>query len=69
MKLINQPGPKPNRKISAVIIAGIIIGAINGFLTAIFPGGSFTHVIEPLSPYIMGFVMALSGYMTRERHD
>lgn len=66
MTLINQPSRNPTRKLWAVIISGGILGAINAALTVAFPGTEFMYILDQLTPYLIGILMAIAGYFTRD---
>ena len=69
MTLVNQTKKYPTRKISAVIVSGIIIGVLQSLLRLYWPDHPFTPYIEDLDIWLQGFVMITAGYFTREREE
>lgn len=67
MPLIDQPTPRPTRKMLAVILAGIAAAAAQTVLVRAFPGYAFAEVVENIDYLAQGLVMAVAGYFTRER--
>ena len=67
MTLINQPGPKPTRKMWAVLIAAAIVGAVRAVLAVLLPDLDPGPAVEIVRPFIEGGLICLAGYMTRER--
>ena len=67
MTLKTQPTAAPSRKMWAVIAAGIVTGALQGGLAAAFPDADFTALVDQAGPWITAAVMAIAGYMTKDR--
>ena len=67
MTLQTQATAAPSRKMWAVIVAGVVVGAIQGGLSAAFPDADFTALVEQAGPWITAAVMSIAGYMTRDR--
>lgn len=67
MTLKNQPNKKPTRKVWAVIITGAILGGINAAIGIVVPDADYLPLLQEFSPYIIGIIMAISGYMTRDK--
>jgi hypothetical protein len=68
-KLVEQPTKFPTRKILAVIASGAILGGINAGLTLLWPDHPFAVVLEEADTWIQLTVMALAGYMTKEKEN
>jgi hypothetical protein len=65
-ELINQPSPKPTRKVSAAGIAGALTAALIAGVNYQWPGVG--DQIGPLAgPAITAAVAFLAGYFARER--
>lgn len=64
--LVDQPTGSPSRKIWAVIIAGVVVSVARSLMQTYAPDVP-TEVLDQAGPYIQAAVMALAGYMTRDR--
>lgn len=69
MALVNQTSRLPTRKIMAVIISGMILGAVQNLLQMYWPDHPFTPYMEDIDAWLQLFVMGLAGYMTKERDN
>ncbi len=67
MALENQPTAMPTRKIAAVIIAGMLIGGVQSALNIFWPDHPFAPIMADLDTWVQFGVMALAGYMTKEK--
>jgi len=67
MNLVNQPTAWPTRKLWAVIIAGMLVGAIRGGLGAFWPDHPFEPFLIEAGPWIQTALMGLAGYFTRNK--
>lgn len=67
MTLKTQPTKTPTRKMWAVILSGVIVGAIQGGLAAAFPEADFTTLVQEFGPWITAGVMSVAGYLTKDR--
>lgn len=67
MTLKTQPTKMPTRKIAAVIISGALLGATQAALDLLWPDHPFAPLMEQADIWIQMGVMALAGYMVRER--
>ena len=63
---VNQPTAAPNRKIWAVIIAGIVTAAAQAILTEYAPDLPIADMIQQLDVWVQAAIMVIAGYMTRE---
>lgn len=62
---VEQASPAPVRKILAVIVSGMVIGAIQSGLNLVWPDHPFATMLEQADIWIQFAVMALAGYMTK----
>lgn len=67
MALQDQPTRLPTRKILAVIVSGAVLGAVQSALNLLWPDHPFAPIMDQADIWIQAGVMALAGYMTRER--
>jgi len=65
--LKTQSTARPTRKMWAVILSGALVGALDASLRATYPGTDFSVIVSELSPLVYPVVMALAGYLTRDR--
>lgn len=65
--LVKQPSAMPTRKMVAVIVTGAIVGGIGTALNIFAPDADFAPLLEMATPAITALVMAVAGYMTKER--
>lgn len=65
----DQPTSYPTRKILAVIVSGMIIGAMQSLLNLFWPDHPFYGLMEELDIWVQALVMVVAGYMVRERDD
>lgn len=73
--VVKQPSSMPTRKMWAVILSGIIVGAIQSVVTTYWPD-NFLFVFlqdhgidyEQLDIFIQAALMSLAGYMTKSRN-
>jgi hypothetical protein len=68
-ELKNQPTKFPTRKILAVIIAGALVGGLQSALQLLWPDHPFSPLMQDIDLWVQYGVMALAGYMTKERGD
>jgi predicted acyltransferase len=67
-RLVNQPSPKPTRKLSAVGIAGALTAALIAGVNHQWPGVG--DQIGPAAGYVIPLIVAwVAGYFTRERAE
>lgn len=66
-KLTKQPTAFPTRKLMAVMIAGAIVGLIQSGLAFAWPDHPFAPLLAEADIWVQAAVMALAGYMTKER--
>lgn len=69
MALVKQPSKLPTRKIMAVILSGMILGAIQSLLKMFWPDHPFAPYMEDIDVWLQGLIMIMAGYMTKERED
>lgn len=67
MTLKTQPSKMPTRKIAAVIVSGAVLGAAQAALDLLWPDHPFAPLMEQADIWIQMGVMALAGYMVRDR--
>jgi len=67
--LVNQKTKFPTRKLLAVIVSGAIIGGVQAGLQFVWPDHPFMVLLEQADIWIQAGVMALSGYLVRERSE
>lgn len=65
--LVNQPTKWPTRKLVAVIIAGAVTGALQSAGEVFLPDLPLTELLSQIDAWVQLGVMALAGYMTRDR--
>ena len=68
-ELKNQPTKLPTRKILAVIVAGAVVGGVQSGLAVIWPDHPFAPIMADFDVWVQYGVMALAGYLTKERAD
>lgn len=66
-KLVKQPTRFPVRKILAVIVAGAVVGGAQAGLNLVWPDHPFADLLEQVDIWVQYAVMALAGYMTKEK--
>jgi hypothetical protein len=67
-RLVNQPSPKPTRKLSAVGIAGALTAALIAGVNHQWPGVG--DQIGPVAGYVIPLIVAwVAGYYTLERAE
>ncbi len=67
--LVKQKTAWPVRKILAVIVAGAVVGGVQSGLNTFWPDHPFADVLENLDVWVQYAVMALAGYLTKEKAD
>jgi hypothetical protein len=67
MTLQTQPTRLPTRKITAVILSGAVMGALQSGLALVWPDHPFAPVMDQIDIWVQTAVMAAVGYMVRER--
>jgi hypothetical protein len=67
--LVKQASFFPVRKIVAVIVSGAVIGGIQSGLNLVWPDHPFVDLLEQVDIWVQYGVMALAGYMTKEKAD
>lgn len=65
--LVTQPNAFPVRKVLAVMISGMIIGAVQSLLALFWPDHPFAALMDQADIWIQFVVMSLAGYFTKER--
>lgn len=66
-ELKDQPTSFPTRKILAVIVSGAVVGALQSGLNLFWPDHPFSYLMQDFDIWVQWGVMALAGYITRER--
>jgi hypothetical protein len=69
MALVNQASKYPTRKIMAVIISGMILGAAQSLLRLFWPEHPFAPYMDDIDIWLQGVVMIAAGYLTKEKTD
>lgn len=69
MALVNQASKYPTRKIMAVIISGMILGAAQSLLRLFWPDHPFAPYMNDIDIWLQGVVMIAAGYLTKEKAD
>ena len=64
--LIDQPSRWPTRKVWATIISGAITGAVISAIGVVWPDAPLDLLGGHIDQLVMGAVMAISAYMTRD---
>lgn len=67
MALKNQPTAAPTRKMTSVIIAGMLMGALQSLLQVYWPDHPFADLMPQIEIWLQMGVMVAAGYFTRER--
>mgnify|MGYP000388873362 CR=1 FL=1 len=65
--LVTQSSKSPTRKVWAVILSGVIVGAVQGGLSAAFPEADWRPLLQEMGPWVTAAIMSAAGYLTRER--
>ena len=65
--LVKQPSAFPVRKIMAVIVSGAVVGGIQSGLNLVWPDHPFADLLNQVDIWVQYAVMALAGYMTKEK--
>ena len=66
-ELKNQPTAFPTRKVLAVIVSGMILGAVQSLLQLTWPDHPFQPLMEQFDIWIQAGVMIAAGYFVREK--
>lgn len=69
MALVNQTSKRPTRKITAMIISGMVIGVAQSLLRYFWPDHPFAPYVDDVDIWLQGAIMLGFGYMTKERAD
>lgn len=67
MTLISQPTSAPTRKMTAVVVSGLITAILQIMLTRHAPEFPATQLLSDFDIWIQALVMMGFGYMTKER--
>ncbi len=65
--LVQQPTARPTRKWIAMILAGMIVGGVNTFLNAFWPGHPFAPLMQDFGMYVQLGILGVVTYFTRNR--
>lgn len=69
MTLVKQPSSFPTRKVMAVVISGMIMGAAQSLLKLFWPDHPFSPYLADIDIWLQGIVMVAAGYFTRSEEN